>query len=140
MSCRLHTYSLSGAPCFVLFLFGFFLQPTVTGWHRGRGCHTTCSVSSKTAEDWLAHVTTASRLTCYHGDRPANGNSADGYDVDCKLFVLRGDLFFFSHSSPPPSSVHSNTDADPTIHTHTHIYKHTHSGALNRFLLNVSLN
>lgn len=116
--------------CFIwlvfLLLLVFSLQPTVTGWHRDRGCHTTYSVSSKTAEELLAYVTTASRLTCYHRDRPANGNSADGYDVDCKLFVLRGDLFF--SPSSPPSSVHSYTDpTTPThVHIHTHLYiKHT---------------
>lgn len=72
-----------------------------SGWHCDHGCHTTHAVFSKTAEDSLSHVTTASRLTCYHGDKPTNENSADGCAVDCKLFVLRGDLFFFSLPLPP---------------------------------------
>ena len=121
------------------------------GWHCDHGCHTTRAVFSKTAEDSLAHVTTASRLTCYHGDKQANENSADGCDVDCKLFVLRGDLFFsLSLPPPPPSppllptqllrrrpcySVHVHTDVHTDkknmgrllTHTHTHTPVHAHT-------------
>lgn len=111
---HLHTYSTPSHTCtcaptrvFLASLVLFFLS----GWHRDHGCHATRSVFSKTAEDSLAHVTTASRLTCYHGDKPANENSADSCDVDCELFVLRGDLFF---SLSPPFLLHSYSDAGPS--------------------------
>lgn len=146
-------------PASYTFVFLLFCSPppwcdssSPNGWHCDHGCHTTHAVFSKTAEDSLAHVTTASRLTCYHGDKQANENSADGCDVDCKLFVLRGDLFFFSLSlSPPPHltphltphfSLHSYSDADPATpctctqtftlikktwegYSHTHVHVHT---------------
>lgn len=104
--CRLHTYGthmhahtrvLSNV---LFFSASLFFGAPVSGWHHDHGCHATRSVFSKTAEDSLAHVTTASRLTCYHGDKPANENSADSCDVDCELFVLRGDLFFPLLSPP----------------------------------------
>lgn len=70
-------------------------------------------------------MTTASRLTCYHGDKPTNENSADGCAVDCKLFVLRGDLFFFP---PPPSpTLHSHSDADPATLAHVHVRTDMHT-------------
>jgi hypothetical protein len=62
-----------------------------------------------------AHVTTASRLTCYYGDKPTNENSADGCDVDCKLFVLRVTYFF----SPA-----SQTQTPLYVRTHTHTRRH----------------
>lgn len=98
---HLHTYSISCSYTFVLDYFLCVCDSFLpNGWHCDYGCHTTHAVFSKTAEDSPAHVTTASRLACYHGDKPANENSADGCNVDCKLFVLRGDLFFFSLSPP----------------------------------------
>lgn len=138
----LHVCFGRGGLCFVLFSYD---SSSPSGWHCDHGCHTTHAVFSKTAEDSLAHVTTASRLTCYHGDKPANENSADGCDVDCKLFVLRGDLFFFPLSPPP---IHSYSDADPATlctctqtfiqikktwegYSHTqHTHAHTHSCSL----------
>ena len=106
------------------FLFLFFSLPwcdssSPNGWHCDHGCHTTHAVFSKTAEDSLAHVTTASRLTCYHGDKQANENSADGCDVDCKLFVLRGDLFFFSLSLSISLSPHLPTSPPTSPYTAT---------------------
>lgn len=97
-----------------------------SGWHCDHGCHTTHAVFSKTAEDSLAHVTTASRLTCYHGDKSANENSADGCDVDCKLFVLRGDLFFFS-SPPPPLHPSTATETQTPLLWHMCMWTHTFS-------------
>lgn len=107
---HLHTYSVSHSDPLARsgpFVVVFAWCSSRSGWHCDHGCHTTQAVFSKTAEDLLAHVTTASRLTCYHGDKPANENSADGCDVDCKLFVLRGDLFFFYYS---PLCSYSDTD------------------------------
>lgn len=98
-----HTRALQHA-CFSLIVL-FFLGAPVSGWHHDHGCHASRSVFSKTAEDSLAHVTTASRLTCYHGDKPANENSADSCDVDYELFVLRGDLFFFPSPLPPAQTL-----------------------------------
>lgn len=107
-----------------------------SGWHCDHGCHTTHAVFSKTAEDSLAHVTTASRLTCYHGDKSANENSADGCDVDCKLFVLRGwPIFFFFLPPPhctPPQLLRRRPRYSGTCareHTHSHRRKkHTQEG------------
>lgn len=122
---HLHTYSVSHSDSLARsgpFVVIFPWCSSRSGWHCDHGCHTTHAVFSKTAEDLLAHVTTASRLTCYHGDKPANENSADGCDVDCKLFVLRGDLFFFFFLLLPPLqllryrpcySVHVHTDVQP---------------------------
>lgn len=105
-----------------------------SGWHCDHGCHTTHAVFSKTAEDSLSHVTTASRLTCYHGDKPTNENSADGCAVDCKLFVLRGDLFFFF--PPPPSpTLHSHSDADPATLAHVHVRTDMHTDKKNMGML-----
>lgn len=95
-----HTHTHVRANMFQPGCFVFFLRSCEWVTPRSR-MSSTRSVFSKTAEDSLAHVTTASRLTCYHGDKPANENSADSCDVDCELFVLRGDLFFFSPRSPP---------------------------------------
>lgn len=102
-SAHTHTRALQHA-CFSLIVL-FFLGAPVSGWHHDHGCHASRSVFSKTAEDSLAHVTTASRLTCYHGDKPANENSADSCDVDYELFVLRGDLFFFPSPLPPAQTL-----------------------------------
>lgn len=98
---RARARALQRAPFLASSFWGVFWS----GWHRDRGSHATRSVFSKTAEDSLAHVTTASRLTCYHGDKPANENSADSCDVDCELFVLRGDLFFPPLSPLPPAQL-----------------------------------
>lgn len=114
-SCLLHV-------CFFVVLFPppWCDSSSPNGWHCDHGCHTTHAVFSKTAEDSLAHVTTASRLTCYHGDKQANENSADGCDVDCKLFVLRGDLFFFFLSlSPPPPHLPTSPPTSPYTATQT---------------------
>lgn len=110
-----HTRALQHA-CFSLIVL-FFLGAPVSGWHHDHGCHASRSVFSKTAEDSLAHVTTASRLTCYHGDKPANENSADSCDVDYELFVLRGDLFF----SPLPSLLHRPFYS---LHVHSDVCVH----------------
>lgn len=98
-----HTHTHTCAPtCFSLVVL-FFFSLRSCEWVTPRSrMSSTRSVFSKTAEDSLAHVTTASRLTCYHGDKPANENSADSCDVDCELFVLRGDLFFFFPPRSPP--------------------------------------
>lgn len=84
---------------------------------RGHACHTTPARFPKTAEDSLAHVTTASRLTCYHGDKPANENSADGCDVDGKLFCFKGVTYFFSPL--PPEHQHPQPPATQTHYTRT---------------------
>lgn len=83
--CIIFTPAVSPAP--TRLFSDVFVAPH---WHCDHGCHTTHALSSKTAEDSLAHVTTASRLTCYHGNKPANENSADSCNVDCKLFCFKG--------------------------------------------------
>ena len=93
---------------------------------RDHGCHAMHSVFSKTAKDLPAHVTTASRLTCYYGDKSTNENSADGCDVDCKLFVLRVTYFFYSYSDP------LFTHARARTHTHIWIFVYTKSMHTNK--------
>lgn len=87
-------------------------------WHLGDWTYHACGIllDSKRVD---GHVTAASRLTRYYGDKPTNKNSADGCYVDCTFFVLRMTYFF-----PQPSQ----TQASFRQHMHTHKHtEHTHT-------------